>query len=177
MTSTDTDEEGSAALVEAIGRAIVTSARAGDQLALVRRAASAEAVARDLLQQAVTAARASGHSWAAIGAELGMSRQAVQQRFGERAVPSPSTAEQRWLGPVTAFDEMAELDLAGRRGWHTVRAGMLRHLMVHTPTRWEHKRVVWTGSLARYEKDGWVVGCRALPWIYLVRDTGEPAEV
>lgn len=175
MTSTETGD-GHAALVDAIGTAIVTSAPDGDPLALVRRAASAEGVVRDLLQQAVGAARSGGHSWAAIGAELGMSRQAVQQRFGDRGTTEPVTAEQRWLGPVTAFDEMSELDLAGRRGWHTVRAGMLRHLMVHTPTQWEHKRVVWTGSLGRYEKDGWVVGCRALPWIYLVRDTGRPAE-
>ncbi len=185
MTNTDTvDDESQDALVIAIGTAIVASAPDGDQLALVRRAASAEGAARDLLQQAVGAARAGGHSWAAIGAELGMSRQAVHQRFGNGTgtgtgngtAPSPSAPEQRWLGPVTAFDEMAELDLAGRRGWHTVRAGMLRHLMVRTSTRWEHRRVIWTGSLARYEKDGWVVGCRALPWIYLVRDTGEPAE-
>lgn len=177
MTSAETvGDAGGEALVTAIGTAIVASAPDGDPLTLVRRAASAESAARDLLQQSVSAARASGHSWAAIGAELGMSRQAVQQRFGDRAAPDPSLPEHRWLGPVTAFDEMAELDLAGRRGWHTVRAGMLRHLVVRTPTQWEHKRVLWTGSLARYEKDGWVVGCRALPWVYLVRDTGEPAE-
>lgn len=164
------------ALVAALGSAILTTAPDGDQLALVRHAASAEVVSRDLLQQAVSAARASGHSWAAIGTELGMSRQAVQQRFGDRTEGEPVTDEQRWLGPVTAFDEMAELEIAGRRGWHTIRAGMLRHLVVHTPTQWEHKRVVWTGSLKRYEKDGWVVGCRALPWIYLIRDTGLPTE-
>ncbi|WP_353950702.1 hypothetical protein V6K52_13830 [Knoellia sp. S7-12] len=178
MTSTETvgDAVGHSALVDAIGTAILTSAPGDDPLALVRHAACAEAAVRDLLQQSVGAARAGGHSWAAIGTELGMTRQAVQQRFGDRSTGDPVSAEQRWLGPVTAFDEMAELEIAGRRGWHTVRAGMLRHLVVHTPTQWEHKRVVWTGSLKRYEKDGWVVGCRALPWIYLVRDTGLPAE-
>jgi len=162
-------------LVDAIGSAILDGAPRDEPLGLVRRVADAEVCVRDLLHQSVGAARAAGHSWAAIGAELGMSRQAVQQRFGDRA-DDDLTEEQRWLGPVTAFDEMAELEIAGRLGWHTVRAGMLRHLMVRTSTQWEHKRVVWTGSLARHEKDGWVVGCRAFPWVYLVRDTGLPAE-
>ncbi|KGN37063.1 hypothetical protein [Knoellia subterranea] len=178
MTSTDLTAEAenpTSALTTAIGRAIVEGT-AENHLALVRRAAEAETVTRDLLRQAVNAARASGHSWATIGTELGMSRQAVQQRFGDRPAEDAAPPEHRWLGPVTAFDEMGELDLAGRRGWHTVRAGMLRHLMVRTPTQWEHKRVVWTGSLARYERNGWVVGCRALPWVYLVRDTGLAAE-
>lgn len=162
-------------LVDAMGAAILDGAPQDDPLGLVRRVADAEGSVRHLLHQSVGAARAAGHSWAAIGAELGMSRQAVQQRFGERS-DDTLPPEQRWLGPVTAFDEMAELEIAGRLGWHTVRAGMLRHLMVRTSTQWEHKRVVWTGSLARHEKDGWVVGCRAFPWVYLVRDTGRPAE-
>ena len=173
MTSAEPDT----GLVEALGSAILDGAPTEDPLGLVRRVADAEDSVRHLLHQSVGAARAAGHSWAAIGAELGMSRQAVQQRFGERpsAPGDPLTEEQRWVGPVTAFDEMGELEIAGRLGWHTVRAGMLRHLMVRTATQWEHKRVVWTGSLSRYEKAGWVVGCRAFPWIYLVRDTGLPA--
>ena len=81
-----------------------------------------------------------------------------------------------YLGPVTAFDELRELELAGRLGWRTVEAGMLRHRMVRTPTQWEHRRVVWTGPLRRLEQDGWQVGCRAFPWVYLIRDLGVPAE-
>lgn len=174
MTSAEPDD----GLVEALGSAILDGAPVDDPLALVRRVADAEGSVRRLLHQSVGAARAAGHSWAAIGAELGMSRQAVQQRFGDRVGTADDdlTEEQRWLGPVTAFDEMSELELAGRRGWHTVRAGMLRHLVVRTSTQWEHKRVLWSGSLARHEKAGWVVGARAFPWLYLVRDTGLPAE-
>lgn len=163
-------------VVDAIGTAILSTAASDDALDLVRHTAAAESAVRDLLQQAVGAARADGHSWAAVGAALGMSRQAVQQRFGGRADEGALTDEERWLGPVTAFDEMPELELAGRLGWHTVGAGMLRHRMVRTPTQWEHRRIVWSGSLARHEKDGWVVGSRAFPWVYLVRDTGVPAE-
>ncbi|TWH03186.1 hypothetical protein L615_001200000550 [Nocardioides sp. J9] len=171
-------------LVDTIGRAILAGVDAEDQLAVVRRAAEADRATHDLLQQAVTAARAGGHSWAAIGSTLGLTRQAAQQRFGRDDAGDdtgdnsnvPDGPEERWLGPVTAFDEMAELEIAGRLGWHTVGAGLLRHRMVRTATQWEHKRVLWTGSLARYERDGWQVGCRALPWVYLVRDTGEPAQ-
>lgn len=174
-------------LADEIGRAILEtpgdSGGAVDvddpehRLELIRRAAEADRVAGDLLRQAVSAARAGGASWSAIGAALGLTRQAAQQRFG-RVEPAAATAQptdrERWLGPVTAIDEMAELALAGDLGWHTVGAGMLRHRMVRTETRWEHKRVVWTGSLERYAADGWQVGCRAFPWIYLVRDTGRP---
>ncbi len=174
-------------LTEALGAAILGSLPATDDeqdhLAVVRRSAQAEQEVRRLLGQAVSAARASGHSWAALGSELGMSRQAAQQRFGAnpgaggRDEPEDrphGAAEERWLGPVTAFDEMAELALAGRLGWRTVGAGMLRHRVRRTSTQWEHRRVTWVGAPSRYEQDGWEVAVRAFPWLYLVRDTGRP---
>ncbi len=174
-----------ATLEQIIGRAIISKdtdepgvrdpSDPVDHLAIVSRAAAAESISRELLQQAVSAARGSGHSWGAIGHQLGLSRQGVQQRFGSRPTPD-DTAEYRWLGPVTAFDELRELELAGRLGWHTVEAGMLRHKMIRTPTQWEHRRVLWTGPVRRYEQDGWQVGCRAFPWVYLVRDLGVSAE-
>lgn len=166
-------------LEQAIGQAIIDGPTGEEQsidhLAVVRRAAAAETIARDLLRQAVATARASGESWARIGGELGLSRQGVQQRFGSGAAPE-DTPEHRWLGPVTAFDELGELEIAGRLGWHTVEAGMLRHKMVRTPTQWEHRRVLWTGPLRRHQQDGWQVGCRAFPWVYLIRDLEIPAE-
>ncbi|MGZ6733875.1 MAG: hypothetical protein ACXVDH_04460 [Nocardioides sp.] len=78
--------------------------------------------------------------------------------------------------PVTAFDEMAELEAAGNLGWRTVGAGLLCHRMVCTDTRWEHRRVASMKAPSRYEKDGWQIGCKAFPWLYLVRDTGRPVE-
>ena len=138
-------------------------------MAVVSRVVEAEDVLRDLLRQSVVAARAAGCSWAAIGAELGMSRQAAQQRFGGStgtgtgATRDPGDDTERWLGPVTAFDELPELELAGRLGWHTVEAGMLCHRMVRTDTQWQHKRAIWPGSLARNEREGWQIGCRAFP--------------
>lgn len=177
-------------LGDTLGRAILDGADPADHLDLVRRTAEADRATGELLQQAVHAARAGGHSWSAIGATLGLTRQAAQQRFGRDTEPpdqpedpkdpkdpkDPEAPEERWLGPVTAFDEMHELELAGRLGWHTIGAGLLRHRVVRTATQWEHRRIVWTGGLARLERDGWQVGCRAFPWVYLVRDTGEPAQ-
>lgn len=176
------DALGADTLADQIGRVILGAghskldpAEPADHLAIVTRAAEAEVVSRDLLQQSVTAARASGHSWATIGNELGLSRQGVQQRFGAKQSVEHDP-QYRWLGPVTAFDEMAELEIAGRLGWHTVEAGILKHKMLRTHTQWEHRRVVWTGPRRRYEKDGWRVGCLAFPWVYLIRDRGIPAD-
>lgn len=176
-------EDGSPELAQALGAAILSGLETDedrqDHLAIVRRTAEAETEVDALMRQAVAAARSAGHSWATLGAGLGMSRQAAQQRFGDRRGATDDTgdpAEDRWLGPVTAFDEMAELTIAGRQGWRTVGAGMLKHRVRRTPTQWEHKRIVWTGPLRRWESEGWQVAIRAFPWVYLVRDTGLPAE-
>ena len=122
--------------------------RPHDHLAILSRAALAHTVTRDLLQQSVAAARGSVDA----GPDL------------------------RWLGPVTAFDEMGELALAGRRGWHTVGVGMLKHQVMRTDTQWEHRRVVWRRPATTFETDGWHIAVRAFPWLYLVRDLGIPAE-
>lgn len=171
-------------MAEAVGSAILSTlddrSVEPDQdqhLQIIRRTSEAEHVVRDLLRQAVAAGRSGGHSWAAIGAELGMSRQAVQQRFGDKTSPYETDSEQRWLGPVTAFDEMGELSLAGQLGWRLVEVGLLRLRVARTETQWEHKRVVWGGAVQRHEHDGWEVAVRAFPLVYLVRPTGQPVSV
>lgn len=143
-------------------------------LALIASSAVAEQEVAALLQRSVSSARAAGISWARVGSELGMTRQAAQQRFGR----SEAVEEQgeRWLGPVTAFDEMAELAIAGRQGWHSVEVQLLSHRLSPSDTQWEHRRVLWRASLARERTEGWEVGSRAFPWVYLVRDTGIPVE-
>ncbi|WP_127794472.1 hypothetical protein [Agromyces sp. LHK192] len=169
---------------DALSRAVLDAAALDGEpdqqshLTLVRLSAEAEREARGILRQSVESARAGGVSWSAIGTELGMTRQAAQQRFGDasRDGAPADDREYRWLGPVTAFDEMAELELAGRAGWHTVEVGILRHLMVRTDTQWEHKRVVFRGLSRRDADDGWVVAAQWFPWAYLVRDLGVPAK-
>lgn len=174
--------DGEAGLDQAIGRLVLREAGVGDSdvleaddhLRLIAVSARADVVVGGLLQRSVAAARAGGASWARIGAELGMSRQAAQQRFGAEAGRGEPIGEERWLGPVTAFDEMPELDAAGRQGWRTIEAGMLSHRMVRTDTQWEHRRILWRASLERERVEGWQIGCRAFPWVYLVRDRGLP---
>ena len=147
-----------------------------EHLSLVSRAAAAEQSSQELQRRAVAAARSAGISWAALGRELGMTRQAVQQRFGARTDSAEPGVRERWLGPVTAFNEMAELELAGRLGWHTVGADVLRHRMLQTDTQWEHRRVLWTKPAHLYQTDGWEIGCRAFPWLYLVRNLHKAPE-
>lgn len=55
---------------------------------LLRRAALARARSERQISEAVEAARRAGISWKRIGGELGISAQAVQQRYG----PTPRSA-------------------------------------------------------------------------------------
>lgn len=52
-------------------------------LRAVREAVGVRAAAERQLADAVSAARADGHSWAAIGAMLGTSGEAARQRYSE----------------------------------------------------------------------------------------------
>lgn len=54
-------------------------------LRAVRKAFQARAKAEARLSEAVVAARAQGHSWAAIGAMVGTSGEAARQRYGREA--------------------------------------------------------------------------------------------
>ncbi|PQZ59236.1 MULTISPECIES: hypothetical protein [unclassified Microbacterium] len=170
------------ALGDAIGHAVVaeagvaekTSLATEDHIALIAASARAEDEVRSILRRTVLSARAAGASWSMIGTELGMSRQAAQQRFGHPSETVRQDGNERWLGPVSVFDEMAELELAGLEGWHTVEAGASAHRMLRSDTRWEHRRSVWRPIRAAERSEGWKISCTAFPWVYLVRDTGVP---
>lgn len=152
-----------------------TDADARSLMALVVLTARAEGELRVLLREAVASARAAGASWEAVGTELGMTRQAAQQRFGLTDTIGMPTGR-RVLGPVTALTEMAELRLAGQRGWHSVEFSALRHVIEPSATQWEHRRVTMLGTArARLEREGWQVIGTWFPWVYLKRDLGIPA--
>ncbi|MFC9812113.1 hypothetical protein ACFVJM_08610 [Streptomyces virginiae] len=135
-----------------------------------------------LLREAVQGARAAGHSWDAVGRVLGVSRQAAQQRFAGKAAggasPSaqpaggPGAPERRTLGGLSAFNEMAALDEAGRDGWHMVGYGPFFHEVEASDHPWEHCRVTLP-SVARHrrmESEGWIpVGAGWFPWRYYKR--------
>jgi hypothetical protein len=175
-------EQSTEALAEAIGRLGVNTdpQDVDDYLGLIAAAALMESQARALLHDAVVSARSAGATWSAIGATLGMSKQAAQKRFSVDATPSSSgvDADERILGPVTAFDEMAELDLAGRYGWHSVEFGPFFHRVVRSGTQWEHARVTMLRGRAKARamaSEGWQVIGSEFPYTYLKRDLGSPA--
>jgi hypothetical protein len=66
------------------------------------------------LRNAVAAARAAGDSWAIVGAALGVTRQAAQQRFRNVDKGSNPTTEQATVTP----DASAEIEPAPNGGWN-----------------------------------------------------------
>jgi hypothetical protein len=59
-----------------------TDVKGAQALRAVRRAFQARAEAERQLAEAVSVARAEGHSWSAIGAMVGTSGEAARQRYG-----------------------------------------------------------------------------------------------
>jgi hypothetical protein len=167
-------------LAEAIGKLGVAAEPQSvpDYLVIIKVASDVELQARSLLNEAVTSARSAGATWAAIGSTLGMSKQAAQKRFAGRPPPSASEldGDERILGPVTVFEEMAELALAGRHGWHSVELGPSFHRVVRSGTQWEHVRVsALTGRARSMQGDGWQVIGSEFPYTYLKRNLDVPA--
>ncbi|KXF50473.1 hypothetical protein AXA44_19050 [Rhodococcus sp. SC4] len=148
-------------------------------LALVRLTSQARESVDELLVSAIAAARSAGHSWDTVGAALGMSRQAAQQRFGKRIGDAPDAdpdGRTRRLTPLTAFNEMHILNHAGTYGWHSVGFGTLFHTVRKSEEQWEHTRVSAPASRQKLEADGWQkVGTLWFPWAYFKRPLGIPA--
>lgn len=149
-----------------------------DYLRLVVAAAEIEAQARAMLHDAAVSARHAGATWYAIGRTLGMSKQAARKRFAVATKPTSAELDpdERILGPTTAFDEMAELALAGRYGWHSVELGSYYHRVVHSHTQWEHARVsMLRRRAASMQAEEWQLIGSEFPYTYLKRDLGIPA--
>ncbi|MFH7595604.1 hypothetical protein WDV06_10950 [Streptomyces racemochromogenes] len=132
-----------------------------------------------LLREAVQTARAAGHSWDTVGRVLGVSRQAAQQRFaGKTTAPSaagPGGPARRTLSGLTAFNEMAALEEAGRDGWHMVGYGPFFHEVEASGHPWEHSRVALPSPARhrRLQNEGWIpVGRGWFPWRYYKRPLG-----
>jgi hypothetical protein len=93
-----------------------------DPLELVRAAHEIRDGAETLLVEAVEQARAAGRTWQDIGGVLGVSRQAVFQRYGKPL--DPRTGETMNTTPLPGADELARTvidDLVHTR-WADVRA-------------------------------------------------------
>mgnify|MGYP003652002270 CR=1 FL=1 len=155
-------------------RAVVDEPRTiADFLTMVVAAETVHTDAAQLLQTTVTSARAAGATWQSIGSSLGITKQAAQKRFAQPGVQGGLDPNERILGPTTTFDELQELALAGRYGWHSVEVGASYHRMLRSPTAWEHLRVTMSAVRVRQLRDeGWTVIHAGFPYTYLKRDTG-----
>ena len=148
-------------------------------LDLVRLALDAHAETEVLLRAAVSSARSAGCTWEQIGAVLGMTKQAAQQRYGRRDEPAaagasaePGTRRRELLMPMTAFNEMRVLERAGRYGWHAVEYGPLYFVVEQSDEQWEHHRA-YVGSGPLRPGGGWQrVGTAWFPWVYYKRPLG-----
>jgi hypothetical protein len=148
-------------------------------LDLISLMADAEQQSGQLLASAVGAARSAGFGWEAIGRQLGISRQAAQQRFGSPGSGNveDGQASRMRLSPLTAENEMKVLNRAGRYGWHSVAFGAFYHDVELSSEQWEHRRVFLAGSNRKaLEADGWVrIQAMWFPWAYYKRPTGKAA--
>lgn len=151
---------------------------AGDFLRLVEDAALLQTEASTLLRTTISSARNAGATWQSIGRTLGMTKQAAQKRFAPGAAPHTAGLDpnERILGPTTTFDELSELALAGRYGWHSVQVGTNYHRMLHSDRFWEHTRVTMSPQrVKQLRSEGWELIDSGFPYAYLKRDTGLPA--
>jgi hypothetical protein len=130
--------------------------------------------ARLSLHRWVDVSRRAGLSWAEIGALMGISKQAAQQRFGSAsgAAEAESIDAQIVRTAPTAFNEEAMLEEEGRAGRELIGTGMLTLRFRQTDRRWEHRRVVAfspAAALRQVDGDGWTHVSTWFPFQYLKR--------
>lgn len=128
-------------------------------------------VATDLQGQAVRAAHEAGVSWGSIGALLGTSRQAVQQRFDPRYLPADDPgAAARILGPVSRAEELHHLAEAGAQGWRLTLSRHGEHVLERDDRKWEVTRVsMLSPRPLPSRKDGWLAATTRFPDCFYIR--------
>ena len=131
---------------------------------------------RIALQRWVEAARRAGLSWSEIGALIGISKQAVQQRFGaSEPGMEPVDGDIIVRHGATGLNEMAMLVEEGQAGRELVGTGLLKLYLRQTDRRWSYDRVA--GLLPeqvrrQMEKAGWTWVSTWYPFLYFKRDSG-----
>ncbi|WP_128773299.1 hypothetical protein [Actinomyces oricola] len=145
-------------------------------LAVVGALGEIAATALDLQAQAVRAAHEQGASWSRIGKDLGVSRQAVQQRFGSRPVASPG-AGTRVLRGLSRVEEVAALNEAGRQGWKLAALAPGEYVLEPSSQSWEVTRASAL-SLRRMpsRRQGWEAVAMRFPDCFYIRPRPEAAE-
>ncbi|GGB39151.1 hypothetical protein GCM10011380_30770 [Sphingomonas metalli] len=138
---------------EALGR--FTGAQQRQYRPLIEAARVAADESRATLARCVEAGRRAGLSWSEIGALLGMSKQAAQQRFGAgKREPAPFGTIVVTPGTGAASEEelMAEEGAAGRE---LIDADATRLLFRQTSRAWEHRRTVGAIDPEEARQGGW----------------------
>jgi hypothetical protein len=145
-----------------------------DYGALIVAAHVAAEEGRVALHRWVEAGRRASLSWAEIGALIGTSKQAAQQRFGGGSAPAgPERGEDLIVrAGATAFNEMAIMAEEGRAGRELVGTGLLSLLFRQTGARWEYRRVPALfpeAARRRLERAGWAYVSSWYPFHYFKR--------
>ena len=127
------------------------------------------------LHRWVDAGRRAGMSWAEIGALIGVTKQAAQQRFrgsdDEPVLPGENGEIVTRFG-ATAFNEVGMLSEEGRKGNELIGTGALQLVFRKTERPWEHRRVVAvsTGTmLENMSQSGWTYVSSWFPFHYFKR--------
>ncbi len=140
-------------------------------LRLVQRTDLASRECSALLVDAVRQATRAGNSWAAVGAVLGISRQAAQQRFGapRASAQMEIPGKRRVITGATAFNEMKMLEIEGAAGNHLVDFGPLYLIVEESDHPWQHLRHFGWQQQARLVAEGWTLVGAWFPFRYYKR--------
>ncbi|WP_114950771.1 hypothetical protein [Sphingosinicella terrae] len=134
---------------------------------------------RSALQRCIDAGRRAGLSWSEVGAVLGISKQAAQQRFGSggAAFSGCDGADVEIRLGATAFNEMRILENEGRAGRELVGIGMLTLYFRRTMQQWEHARLIGISSAPPPRGSGpeWQHVTSWFPFHYFKRRLAAPA--
>ncbi|MBN2257579.1 MAG: hypothetical protein JW704_07120 [Anaerolineaceae bacterium] len=141
-------------------------------LRLVSATNEAAELCTRLHRDAVHQARRAEIPWSEIGAEMGITRQAVQQRFAPEEMLQTQATDIRTIPGATAFNEMQILEHEGKAGYHLVGFGPLYLTVKASNQKWEHRRLFsfnMTEELNFMEKDGWTYVGSWFPFHYFKR--------
>ena len=163
-----------------IEKAILTHAGVGkglktdttSLLCLVDATSEAAELCEKLQRDAVHQARRAEIPWSEIGARMGITRQAVQQRFAPEEIPPTQTYSLRTIPGATAFNEMQILENEGKAGYHLVGFGPLYLTVLASPHVWEHRRLLSftvTSEREHLETEGWTYVGSWFPFHYFKR--------
>jgi hypothetical protein len=144
-----------------------------EQFALAITAAHVVAdESRHSVQRWIDGGRRAGMSWSEIGAALGISRQAAQQRFGSVDDLEAASEGEIVVSGATAVNEVRLLREEGTKGHELVRTAFLRLVFRATNHPWEHARVVAVNpqhAAAQLGQESWQYVSSWFPFHYFKR--------